>query len=68
MQTSAVNCYGTLEYRYSVIGSSIQSTSETSAIFYLDGNQSYEFSILALNEEGLQSAFRTKTGSPPLGK
>ena len=69
IQPPAVNCYGTLDYRYSANGGNTQSTSETSVIFYLDGSQSYELSVRSVNEEGLTSAFVTKTGtSPPLGK
>ena len=69
IQVPAINCYGSLQYRYRVHNGNTQTTSDTSVIFYLDGSQSYEFSVLAVNEEDLTSAFVTKTGtSPSLGK
>ena len=68
-QTPAINCYGGLDYIYNISGGNHQSTSGTSAIFYLDGDQSYEFSVRAVNEESLRSAFVTKAStSPPIGK
>ena len=58
-----------LDYIYNVDGGSSQSTSDISVKYYLDGSQYYEFSVSAVNKEGLRSAFATKTGtSPPLGK
>ena len=69
MQTPEVNCYGSLQYRCRVNDGNTQSTSETSVIFYLDGSQSYEFSVRAVNKEDFQSEFATETGtSPPMGK
>ena len=68
-QPPEANCYGTLNYIYKINGGDTESTSDRSVKFYLDGSQSYKFSVLAVNEEGLRSAFVTKTGtSPPLGK
>ena len=68
-QTPAVNCYGEMDYIYSINGGNRQTTSGTYAIFYLDGDQFYEFSLRAVNEESLRSACVTKAGtSPPIGK
>ena len=69
IQTPAVNCYGTLEFRYSLNGGDAQSTSDTSVTFYIDNNQSYAFSIRAKNIAGLTSTTKTISGtSPQLGK
>ena len=63
------NCNGLLDYRYTINGERDQAANETSAIFYLDGSQSYNFTVKAKNNEGLASSIATKYGTfPPVGK
>ena len=67
-QAPAKNCNGSLEYSYGINGSvTSNKTSETSAIFYLEGSQLFNFTVRAHNSLGpspLQSILET---TEPIG-